>query len=108
MSYSFPQYNNSTPSENYKTPYSNIPNPNIPNHSTGSLPPFCGQQDMMSPSPESSGLPHSDDMISPSMDLFNFQQRPDNSPQQGHELMVSCDFDTNWLTNTTIREQMDF
>ncbi|KAG1718768.1 hypothetical protein EDB19DRAFT_1920085 [Suillus lakei] len=44
MSYSFPQYNNFTPSDNYETPY-----PNIPNHSTGSL-------DMMSPGPpESSG-----------------------------------------------------
>ncbi|KAG1839240.1 hypothetical protein DFJ58DRAFT_733462 [Suillus subalutaceus] len=77
MSYSFPQYNNFTPSDNYETPY-----PNIPNHSIGSLPPLCGQPDMMSPSPESSGLGLS---RSPSMDLF--QQRPDNAPQQGHETM---------------------
>ncbi|KAG2072439.1 hypothetical protein BDR04DRAFT_1153412 [Suillus decipiens] len=75
MSCSFPQYNEFTPLENYKTPY-----PNIPNHSAGSLPPFSHQQDsMMSPSPDSNGSSHSDSIISPSLDLF-FQQRPSHSP----------------------------
>ncbi|KAG2115263.1 uncharacterized protein F5147DRAFT_769721 [Suillus discolor] len=84
MSYSFPQYNNFTPSENYKTPY-----PNIPNQFAGSSRPFGGQQDTMSPSPDSNGSLHSDGMISPSLDPF-FQQRPANSPilmQQEHEPM---------------------
>ncbi|KAG2100036.1 hypothetical protein BD769DRAFT_1677116 [Suillus cothurnatus] len=76
MSYSFPQYNDFTPSENYKTPY-----PNIPNHSAGSLPPFSHQQDsMISPSPDSNGLLCSDSIISPSLDPF-FQQRPSRSPR---------------------------
>ncbi|KAG1844007.1 hypothetical protein C8R48DRAFT_780465 [Suillus tomentosus] len=84
MSYSFPQYNNFTPLENYKTPY-----PNIPNQFAGSSHPFGGQQDTMSPSPDSNGSLHSDGMISPSLDPF-FQQRPANSPilmQQEHEPM---------------------
>ncbi|KAG1808543.1 hypothetical protein EV424DRAFT_1543433 [Suillus variegatus] len=85
MSYSFPQYNNFTPLENYKTPY-----PNIPNQFAGSSHPFGGQQDTMSPSPSDlNGSSHSDGMISPSLDPF-FQQKPANSlipMQQEHEPM---------------------